>query len=69
MKAWFKAEDDEEARRLAKAFDLCRALWEFQNYLRDWGKYEGGKRTADEVSDKFYEILNSNSIDLEDIYT
>ena len=68
MKAWIKAETDEELKRLSKATDLCSAMWEFQNYLRDWGKYEGGKRTADEVSDKFCEILDNEGIYLDDLF-
>ena len=33
MKAWIKAETDEELKRLSKATDLCSAIFEFQNYL------------------------------------
>ena len=69
MKAWIKAEDEEELKRLSKATDLCSAIFEFQNYLRGWYKNDDNKRTVEEVSEKFYGILDSKGIDLDEIYS
>ena len=69
MKAYFKAEDTEEALRLAQAENLCSAIFEFQNYLKGWYKSDENPRTVEQVSDEFYRILDNKGINLDEIYT
>lgn len=67
MKAYFKAEDEMEAKRYAKALDMALALFEIGQYLRSQLKWAENPSVTEEARDHFYAILDQYNIDLEEI--
>lgn len=61
-------EEKQDYDRCNKASDLCAFIWEFQNYLRTQSRYDG---TDDihKIYSKWFEMLNDEGIDLENIYS
>lgn len=60
------ADDRYTVERYNKSEDLLMALWDFSQQLRSW--YKRDERDAipqEEISKKFYDILEDHGIDLD----
>ncbi len=58
-------------KRSLKADDLCGAIFDFQNYLRELQKYDSKPEDSpliDTIRDKFYSILEEHDINIDEIY-
>ena len=64
--------DREEFARIRHTTDICSALWDFENYLRQLYKYtELGEREdkmVNNIADKYYEIMREHGINLDELY-
>ena len=62
-------EEEQEYKRCNSATDLCSFIWDFQNYLREQWKYREAPADAYQIYQAFFEILQENNINLEEIYS
>ena len=78
MKAILEFNLDEQDDRVAhlravKALDVAIALWDIEQHLRAQTKYAPDSMSSEvydalqETRDKFYEIMNERSIDLDEL--
>ncbi len=56
--------DDDEFYDIQHATDAFCALLEIKDYLREQWKYKEIPDDIDTIYDKFFEIINSNGIDI-----
>ena len=65
MKVWFKAEDDMEARALAKANDMASFIWELVH--NGWRDFKYTDYDYQPAWDKIHELLDSFNINIDDL--
>lgn len=62
--------DWQELYRVQRADDLASCIWDIQQQLRNWYKYDKrGSVPIDEVCDKIYDIIKDNNIDIDKLYS
>ena len=59
----------DDYKRAAKADDLCSFIWDYQQYLRGQWKYAEKPDDIDKIYDKWFEMLNENNINMDELYT
>lgn len=57
-----------EFEQYKSANDMAAALWELQEAIRTWYKYDPSDLTPDALHDTFYDILSKNNINLERLW-
>ena len=62
-------EDYKDALRAVKSTDLCAFIWEFQQYLRSQYKYADTPDDIGRIYEKWFEMLNEEGIDLDNLYS
>ena len=58
MKSWFKAEDEMEAKRIVKSFDMALVLFHIQHNMKKGFMYKY-EENSDIVEDIFEQISDS----------
>jgi hypothetical protein len=58
----------QEYKRSAQADNLCSFIWDYQQYLRGLNKY-GPPTDIDEIYQKWFDMLDENGINLDEIYS
>jgi hypothetical protein len=60
-------EDESTFRKAVNGPDMASALYEINEYLRGVDKYDTGDK-IDEIRDKFFRILEDNSITFDKLF-
>lgn len=62
--------DMQELTRVQKAFDMAYALWDIDEAIRKWYKYDEREAIpVDEIRETFVDILQNHYIDLEEVFS
>jgi len=69
MKGWIKCEDEQELLRAAKSLDLCAFMWDFQRYLRSQARYGDPPDDIGKIYERWFEELDNQNINLNDLYS
>ena len=56
-------------KRVAKADDAFSFIWEFQQYLRSQYKWGDPPDDIEKIYDKWFEKLNDNDINMDELYS
>ena len=61
--------DQEDYDRANAAMSLCSFIHDFDNYLRGQYKYAEEPDDIEKIREKWYEIMRSENIDMDKIYS
>jgi len=65
MKIIFETEDEQEAKRLAKANDMAAALWEIVHNV--WREFKYSDYDYHPAWDKIRDVLDDHGINIDDL--
>lgn len=59
----------DELKRIQKADDLCSCIWDIEEQLRNWYKYDNrGSIPIDEIHKTIFDIIEDNGIRIDELW-